>query len=196
MEKRRLATRLGILGTLIASLGFISAAPWSIQNTLNQWAEQGVFMYLLPFLLVFALVFAIIQKSKILGDNKVAAAIIAVALGLLSLVGDYFPKFLEKFTPNLSIGISVLLAIIILLGLFYDHDKKKGVTWIIYVFIGVGILAFFFILADTFGPGNVYARNIWEEYGPAIITLIIVVAIIIVIGKFSGNSSTEKKDDK
>jgi hypothetical protein len=182
MEKSGMIMK-GILaaGISLLSLGFISAAPWSIQNTLNQWAQQGIFLYLLPFLLVFALIFAILTRTRLLGENKAAAAIIAAALGLMSLVGDYFPKFLERFAPDLSMGISVLLAVIILLGLFYDYTKAQGVRWIIYIFIGMGILIFLFIMGDTFGGGTYYAGNLWQDYGPALITLVIIGAIIGII---------------
>jgi hypothetical protein len=182
---------MSLLGIVfLFSLNFISAVQWSIEATLNSWASSGVFTYLLPFLLVFALVFAILMKTKLLGDNKAASVIIAAALGLMSLVGDYFPKFLEKFAPNISIALCVMLGIMILLGLFYDFSNAKGYKWIIWVFIIVGIIAFFFVLGDTFGPGNIYGSNLWDEYGPAILTLIILGGIIGVIVAFSKESKT------
>lgn len=185
MKKSGLMVGSSILGFLI-SLNFISAAStWSIQSTLQIWADAGVFLYLLPFLLVFALIFAILTKSNLIGNNKPAIVIISAALGLMSLIGDYFPKFLERFAPNISIAISVLLGIMILLGLFYNEDKAKGAHWIIYVFIGVGILAFLFVLGDTFGTRNYYAGDLWGDYGPALITLLIIGAIVASIVKAS-----------
>ena len=191
MEKRKV---LGVLsGLMILGLtNFISAAgKFTVQSVLNDWASAGIFKYVLPFLLVFALIFGILTKIAILGDNKAVHAIIAAALGLLSLVGDYFPNFLEKFAPNVAVAISVLLAAIILLGLFYDFEGKKGLKWIIYVFFGVGALAFILIVSDTFSGYSGVGYNLWDDYGPALVTLLVlagIIAAIISAGKKSGSS--------
>jgi hypothetical protein len=181
LEKSRV---FGILTGImfLFMINFISAASrWSFQGVLNTWAAYGVFKYALPFLLVFALLFGILTKITLLGDNRAVHAIIAAALGLLSLVGDYFPNFLEKFAPNLAVGISVLLAAIILLGLFYDPNGKSGITWVIYVLFGIGVIAFILIVSDTFSGYSGLGYNIWEDYGPALVTLLILAGIIAAI---------------
>jgi hypothetical protein len=186
-KERNLVNKVTSVLLGLLSVGFVSAAP-TVQSILNSWADAGIFKYVLPFLLVFALIFGILSKTAILGDNKGVHAIIAAALGLMSLVGDYFPNFLEKFAPNVATAVSVLLCIIILLGLFYNHENKNGVKWIIYVFIGIGIIAFLFVLGDTFSGYSGVGFNVWEDYGPALITLLIIggiVAAIIAGGKKS-----------
>ena len=65
----------------------------TITEVLNQWADAGVFAYLLPFLFIFAVVFGILNKTKVLGENKGVQATIALALGLLSLQFDYVSNF-------------------------------------------------------------------------------------------------------
>jgi hypothetical protein len=186
MQKERNGLKgMFLAGLALLAINFVSAAPVTVQGVLNSWANAGIFMYVLPFLLVFALVFGILSKTAILGENKAVHAIIAAALGLMSLVGDYFPKFLEKFSPNIAVAISVLLGVIILLGLFYDPEGKKGYKWVMGIFVGVGILAFLLVISDTFSGNSGIGYNIWDNYGPALITLLILAGIIIGIIKAS-----------
>ncbi len=39
-------------------------------DTINLLREVGVFDFLLPFLLIFSIIFAILEKTKILGEDK------------------------------------------------------------------------------------------------------------------------------
>ena len=171
----------GLIAGLIAgisSIGLVSAA-WSFTGMLNEWAALGVFKYVLPFLLIFALIYGILSKTKILGDNNGVNAIVGITIGLLSLVNDYVPNFFEKITPNIGIALSVLLAGVVLLGLFYSEDEKKGITWIKYIIFGIGAVAFLAVVSNSFSNQPGYWA--WEEYGPALITLLILAGIIALI---------------
>lgn len=170
----------GILGLVLASsLNFVSA-QFSIANVLNQWASMGVFAYILPFLLVFAVIYGILSSTKILGeDQKMVNAIIALALGLLSLVGDYVPRFFQALAPNLGIALSVLLAAMILLGLFMGGGF--GIGWVKYILLGIGAIAIIAVIVSSFSGYPTYATNLWDQYGPGLITLLILVVIIILI---------------
>jgi hypothetical protein len=176
---------LGLLAGLF-SIGFVSAS-WSFADLLNQLNDFAFFDYILPFLLVFALVYAILTKSNILGNaenkNLGAVLIISLAIGMLSLFSP-FPQFIKQMTPNLAIGLSFLLAAIILLGLWANETDKRGTT-IKWIFVIVGIAAFIFVLINSFSAGYWGIDNIWNDYGPAIITLAIIVGIIALVVKWN-----------
>ena len=189
MKKIGLSLISGII--LVGSISLVSAAL-DITTLLNQWNQSGVFSYMLPFLLVFALVYGILGKSEILGSNaKGVNVIIALTLGLLSLFSP-FPDFIMRMAPKLAIGISILLAAIIFLGLFLvNSEMKNGIT---YALIGVGAIAFLAMTYSSF-QGDWAGYNLWNQYGPALITALILIALIVVVVKWgsSDSSPTAKK---
>lgn len=152
---------------------------------LQQLADLGVFYYVLPFLLVFALVFAILQKVKILGgqgqneDNRAISAIIALAVALMAIQFDFVPTFFSIIFPKLGIALSILLAGMILVGLFVDFSKPKSNIQVI--FIGIAGIAFIIILLQSFDSYSWWYGGWWQNNMPAIVAGIIVVVVIGVI---------------
>ena len=154
----------------------------TITDVLNIWNDLGVFSYVIPFLLLFAVVFAILDKSKILGDNKTVESIVAASIGLLSLQFDFVSEFFAVIFPRFGIGISIFIVLIIMLGFFYPSDLGKGkVAWIGW-FVGIGVVLWSLSAWDQWsgssGFGGFFVENIWS-----IIVLSILVAVIIVVGK-------------
>jgi uncharacterized membrane protein YhdT len=183
---------LGVLSAVFGTFGAVSfaSAALSVQNILNDWANMGVFSYVLPFLLIFALVYGIITKTSVLGENKAVHAIIALAVGLLSLVGDYVPRFFQTIFPNLGVGLSILLAVVILLGLFYDSGKTK---WVEFIMVGVAIAVFLVVAYSSLADVGFSGNGLWNEYGSSIIVLVILAAIISVIIYFGNKGGTPGK---
>lgn len=116
----------------------------TITDILNQWQQYGVFSYLFPFLIIFAVVFAILQKSQILGDHtkskNVTAinAVVAIAIGFLSLLNDYVSTFFATIFPRFGIAIVIFLVLLILIG-FLGKGKTDGMGWVGWV-LGIGVL--------------------------------------------------------
>jgi len=154
---------------------------WSVVDLLNQGETQGLFKYVLPFLLVFALVYGILSNMKILGENKGVHAIIAVALGLLSLYNDFLPNFVVGFAPNFAIGISILLAAIILFGLFISGDADSKITWIKYLLFGIAAAVFVVVAYSSLNDYTFMGSGIWQEYAPALVVLLIIIGLIAFI---------------
>lgn len=181
---------LGSLTSLVTllNLNFVSAA-WKFSDVLNIWGDMDVFTYVLPFLLIFAVVYGILNKSNIFGANaKGVNIIIALALGLLSLVGGYVPEFFQQLAPNLGIGISVLLAAVILVGLFLgDQTNAKYIN---YGLITVAVIIFIFVIYSSFSQNYYSMGNVWFEYGSGFVTLLIIIAIIALI-VFWGKAGSE-----
>jgi len=172
--------KTGILGLIsILAVNFVSA--FSFGQMLNDWNNMDVFSLLLPFLLVFALVYAILEKSKILGDNNGPVVIIALALGLLSLFSP-FPQYLMGFSPLLGIGLVVLLAGIILMGFMKGEGKIDA--FLPYVLFGLGAVIFLVIVSSSFSGNSIGFLNLWDNYGSAIVTLLIIIGLIALVVKW------------
>jgi hypothetical protein len=163
----------------------------TITDALNLWAEMGVFSYVIPFLLIFAVVFAILQKTRLLGENKGIITIVSIAIGLLALIDDYVPVFFATIFPRFGIGLSVFLVLVILIGFFYqptaDGTPVTAIKWIGWL-TGIGVV----IWAITSWGGWVgsgYSIGGWlSEYFWSLLILGAVIAVIIVVAK-SGNGN-------
>jgi len=79
-----------------------------------------------PFLLVFTLVFAILQKSKILGeDKKQVDSLVALSVALIVIAFSWATSIITELMPFLAVSVVILLVFMILYG-FVASDKDKG----------------------------------------------------------------------
>ncbi|MFA7708305.1 MAG: hypothetical protein WCX73_05130 [Candidatus Pacearchaeota archaeon] len=157
----------------------------TITEVLNQWADAGVFAYLLPFLFIFAVVFGILNKTKVLGESKGVQATIALALGLLALMNDYVSNFFALFMPYAGVGIAVLLIGVILMGLMYD-DEEHG--WMKFVFFGLGVVIFLVVVITSISDSSFIGGSRFAESWPAItagVVLLLLIAFVVWGGKKS-----------
>ncbi len=96
---------------------------------------MGVFSYVIPFLLVFAIVFALLDKTKVLGNNKAIMVIVSLTIGLSSIQFDIVPSFFANIFPKLGIGLAIFIVIILLMGFFSTEEKnlikKDWIGWIL-----------------------------------------------------------------
>lgn len=162
----------------------------SITQIFNQWEYLGVFDFVLPFLLVFAVVFGILNATRIIGENKGVAVIIAFVLGLMSLRYRYFfSDFLSELIPRLGIGISILLALMILVGLFIAQEETR------YWFYGLGAIGAIIAIVIFYQTATRLGWY-WAGYGSDsvgfIILGVLIVGVIIAVA-VSGSNSEEKK---
>ena len=162
----------------------------SVGSILNQWASMDVFSYVIPFLLIFAVVFAIIQKTNILGDNKGVSIIIAGSVGLLSLQFDFVSTFFADIFPRFGVAIAVLVALVILIGFFYEGDigEMKWVGWV----LGIGVVVWAIISWDFIGAGgNNWAWWVEENFWYLVLLALVIVSVVVVV---KGKPGDKKKD--
>ncbi|MBS3063924.1 MAG: hypothetical protein J4445_00545 [DPANN group archaeon] len=74
----------------------------------------GVYSVVLPFLLIFALSYALLDKTKVLGDNKFVHAAVSLVLAFLFVSSLGAVKFLTAFLPLISVLILIILFIILI----------------------------------------------------------------------------------
>jgi len=162
----------------------------SIGDILNQWDSIGVFAYLLPFLLLFAIVFGILQATHIMGKNRGLMAIIAIAVGLLALQNNDVTQFFQELFPRLGVGLAVLLAVMILFGMFIPDKDRRYWYW------GLGAIAFIVFIVvlsksfENYGWYDSFVINDWIGY---IVGAVLLVGIIIAV---AAGSSDNKSDGK
>ncbi|MBI2044940.1 hypothetical protein HYT23_02695 [Candidatus Pacearchaeota archaeon] len=154
-----------------------------IGNLLASWENAGVFTYLLPFLLIFAMIFAILSRMQIFKENRAVNGIIALVVGLMALQFEFVPRFFSEVFPRLGVGLSIILVILILTGMFID-PKKSGIMWTLF---GVGSVIAIFVLLNTSSAldwtTSAFFVNNWQNVALAILVLVLVGTVL-----FSGRS--------
>ena len=169
----------------ILSLQFTGFYGGSIGNLLAQWEQAGVFSYVLPFLLIFAIIYGILSKTKIFGDeNKNLNTVISLVIGLLALQFDFVPLFFSEIFPKVCVGLAIILAMIIVLGLFLPNSATK----FNYLLLGAAAIVFFIVVSRSFSNLGYYASNsgiwniIYANLGSITIIVIVIAAVSAVIG--------------
>ena len=158
--------------------------------------------FILPFILVFAIVFAVLQKSEVLGkDKKQVDAMVAFAVGLITIAFGQAVGIIIQLSVFLSVGIVVFLVLMILMGIWakpgdFESAFKKfrtlgGIVSIIAVVITVMIVtgAWDYLYANfVIGGESSFLSNV-----VAIAVVVIAVAFVWFGAKDSSDSA---KDDK
>ncbi len=142
-----------------------------------------------PFLLVFVLIFAILQKTKILGEDKRQIdALISLAIALIFVAFGWATDIVVGMMPYLVIAVVSLLVFLVLWGFVAaDKDGLKIEPWVKY---GVMIIAaIVVVVALVVATGqwetvwnslvrNEEMSNIWTN---VILLLVIGGAILVVV---------------
>ncbi len=156
----------------------------TITEVLNIWNDLGVFSYVVPFLLIFALVFAIIEKTKILGENKGIHVIVGLSIALLSLQFDIVSVFFATIFPRFGVILAIFLVLMIFLGFFYHKEGEESpqLTWIGWA-TGIGLVIW--AISEWNFYGGYGAGNFWfwiqEYFWPVIILLVVVGGIVVAV---------------
>jgi len=153
------------------------------RSFLIELEQLGFFDYLLPFLIIFALVFGILTKIKIFEDNKGVNAIIALSVGLMALQFGFVSDFFSELFPRLGIGLVVILAIVVFLGLFTD-PKNKGIN---YMLFGIAAVVVVVVLAQSAEASSWWYSSIWwgDNLSSILAAAIFLAALAIVVGASS-----------
>ncbi|MDP3992592.1 MAG: hypothetical protein U1B79_01195 [Candidatus Pacearchaeota archaeon] len=155
-----------------------------IGNLLAYWEQAGVFSYVLPFLLIFAVVFGILSRTKMFGEaNKGLNAVVSVVIGLLALQFEFVPFFFSDIFPRLGIGLSVILVLMILVGMFLPEKNTSAVN---YLLLGVAVIIFIVIITKSFGDLGFGTSNIGYFIYSNLPTITIIIIVMVAIGAIVG----------
>ena len=124
-------------------------------------------------------------------ENRAVTAIIALAVGLMSIQFDVVPKFFSQIFPQFGVAISIILVLLIVIGLFVDPEKP----WLMYVLLGIAAVIVIVVLVQTSGalgvPVGTWLQNNW---GSALTTLVIIGVVVgFVIAVISSGKERKKE---
>lgn len=158
-------------------------------RTLERWGLTDV---MLPFLLIFVIIYAILQKTKILGeDRKNLNAAVAVVIGLLVVVPHVTGKFpankdpvliLNDALPQVSIIIVAAIFLLVMIGVFGESYVFLGITmpgWITLVSIVTIVLIFGGSAGWWQGDFGQSLESFFGTEGVAVFIMIVTFGVII-----------------
>ncbi len=132
---------------------------------------------ILPFLLVFALIFAILEKSKILGDEKHQInAIISFVIAAIFTSFSQYSAWLQKFSIFLVIALFVIFIALLLYGFIWGEtsgDMFKNAVWLKWT---LGIIA---LIAVGWAALYITGGIDYVKAHPDILMNIIFIALIV-----------------
>jgi len=151
----------------------------NIADILSQWEALGVFDYVLPFLLIFTIVFGILEATNIVGKNKGVHVILGLVVGLLALRMGFVQTFFTEIFPRLGVGLAVILALLIITGLFIPQGQAKYWMWGIAT---VAVIVWIIVMVGTFqNVGWMGGGMFFEDYAGMIIGAVLLIGVIIAV---------------
>lgn len=170
-------------------------------RTLESW---GLVDVLLPFLLIFTIIFAVLEKTKILGEekrnmNSAIALIFSLIVVIPHITGNlpagYDPVLIiNSALPSVSLVIVAVIALMIMIGVFAHEKIHFGLSM-------PGWVAFFSVitLIIIFGSAAgwwVSGFDTWLEriFGPdALAVFVMIVVFGVIIAFITGGEGEREK---
>ena len=177
--------------------------------------EFGFFSVVLPFIFVFAIVFAILEKTMILGKEKVKDedkprtsinAMVAFAVGLFVVAATNVVTIIRESLPMVVLVLVFIISFMLLVGSFIgtgEFSFAESSFWKYFLTILMFIaVIFIFLNAIKTEKGVSWLAYIWNYIvtnwttGPVVSGLVflavIIAAIIFIVWPFKGGKPEGK----
>lgn len=183
-----------------------------LQNAITFFKDFGLFDVVLPFLLIFALIFAILEKTKILGTEKVKGeditkrnlnTIIAFVIAMLVVATNKVVTAINTALPNIVFIIVAFVAFLLMVGVFFPTGElnlwaKKEHAVFAMGFMVFSLVALVIIILDSIklDSGKSWLSYILEYAltnfsGPIVMSIIFLVVALVAIGYVTSNPKKE-----
>ncbi len=172
------------------------------RGVINFLVELGIYEVILPFLLVFTLVFAILEKTKILGIDRVGGqeltkknlnSIIAMVVAFLVVASTQLVSIISEVLANIVLLLVLAVCFLMLVGVFLGDkeftlkDYKGWMSFFMFAMF-IGIVAIFLNALDWLK----YVIGIFVDVQLApILFVVIIVAFIVYITR---DPNSKKKE--
>ncbi len=185
-------------------------------NVLEFFGKIGIYDVVLPFMLTFTIVYAILDRTRVLGNEKIGGeehpkrnlnAMVAFVIGFLVIASSRLVETITSVSSNMVVLLLLGVFFLMLIGSFYKEgglwDEKNGFSgwlkWFFIILMLVGIIAIFMnaLKTDSGETWLDYSLNYlsanWSSNAVASIILIILVVLFIKYLSSPGDKKEEKK---
>ena len=179
------------------------------RNAIGFMEKIGVYDIILPFLLIFTIVFAILEKTKILGLEKINGqeltkknlnSIVAFVTAFLVIASTQLVAVINEVMANVVLLLILAVCFLMLVGVFFG-DKEFTLAeypgWIKFfmVVMLIGIVVIFLNALDWLK--YIFALFVyWEAEWAATIIFLIVIVIFIIFITYEPKNKVEKTEKK
>lgn len=172
--------------------------------------KLGVYDVVLPFLLVFVITFAVLDKTRILGYDKVGDkewpkknlnAIFAFVVSFLVIASTTIVRAINEVLANVVLLLVLIISFLMLVGVFFGSgevtlEKYPGWTRFFMVIIFIAIVAIFL---QAFGLLRLIVGfiilNYKLEWVATLLLLILIIIFMVYVTRDSGGSGGEAKKE-
>ena len=164
----------------------------AFRNSLLFLDKIGIYDVLLPFLLVFTIMFAILEKTKVLGIEKINGqeytkknlnSIVAFVMALLVVASTQIVSIINEVLANVVLLLILAICFLMLVGVFFK-DKEFSLEefpgWIKFfmVIMFIGIVVIFLNALDWLQ--YIFGLFVhWEaEWASSILFVLIIISFI------------------
>ena len=181
------------------------AQDFRLQDFFQSLDRWGLTDILLPFLLIFVIIYAIMQKTKVLGEDKknlnvVVALVVALLVIIPHVTGQFPPNadpvvILKNALPQVSIVLVAIVFLLVMIGVMGQDMVFLGLTapgWI--TFISLLIIVFIFGGSAGWWDAGGFDTFLENTFGSEAIAVVIMLLIFGIIIAWVTSESKEKED--
>ena len=136
---------------------------------------------ILPFLLVFTLIFAILEKSKMLGEEKKQInAIVSLVIWLIFIAFPFAREIVIKLIPFLAVSLVILFVFMLIIGFILAKKEGDMLNPGLKIALGIifGLAVLVAVLWITGGWDIIYSFVMERDLGQTLLINLFILAII------------------
>ena len=159
--------------------------------------KLGLYDVVLPFLLIFTLMFAILEKTKILGTEKINGeevprknlnSMVAFSVALFVVASSKAVSLISTLIANIIVFVVIAFLYLVVIGVVFHPSKEKpeftipaGVK---YPTMALGAFVLIILFFRSLGMGEIgkVVGNFFQEYflTPTVLSSIVLLAVLII----------------
>jgi hypothetical protein len=189
-----------------------------LSNVIGFLDKIGIYDVILPFLLTFTIVFAILEKTKILGTEKIEKttytrknlnAMVAFVIGFMAVASSKIVAALTQISSQIIILLLLSVFFLMLIGTFFGEKEEVklegGWKYLFMVIMFLGLVAIFLNAIKTEAGYSWlelligWIRSFWTS--TAVAAVILIIGIIVFVWmmvsppSFGGKEKEEEKKE-